>query len=342
MALTANGLKISNADIAVGPGSGCAKGAALEKDRDGAVGFYKCFGSHPLQLGMGVLKELRLYISVKDHKLYYTPWDAHRDDVPSPLELKTAQDFSNQAKVLLTDGHFVEAAADLTKATEMSPGEAKYYYQRARVYEAAQQPRLAMPDLDQALKLNPDYAEAHLARATLELRDKNSAAARADLDAAAKSAPANSNMHYQIGGDYLSVGAPAQATAEFDRWINEHPKSASLDGALNYRCWTRALWGQQLDMAEADCKAALQLRPGYPPILDSRGWVYFRLGDFQRSIDDFNSALSKQPSLVSSLYGRGLDELRLGRKAAARADMKKAIELQPSVSEIYEKYGIKP
>ena len=342
MALTANGLKISNADIAVDPGSGCSKGAALSKDRDGAIGFDGCFGTHPLRLGIGILKQLRLYVSAKDHKLYFTSWDARRGDVPAAWEPKTAEDFSKRAKAYMTQGHLAQAAADLTRATELNPGEPRYFYQRAIVYEYAQERLPAIRDLDQALKLNPDFVEAHLARATLELLNKNTTAARGDFDAAVRSTPKESDIHLAIGNGYLAAGAPAQAIEEFDTWITAHPNGASLAAALNGRCWARALWGQELDKAETDCNAALRLRPGTLSYLDSRGWVYFRRGEFERSIDDFNTALGKQPALVSSLYGRGLDELRLARKAAARADMTKAAALQPNVSEQFEMYGIKP
>jgi hypothetical protein len=48
-------------------------------DADGATGFGACYGPHPLELGLSVLKQLRLYFSPHEGVMYYTIADAHRD-----------------------------------------------------------------------------------------------------------------------------------------------------------------------------------------------------------------------------------------------------------------------
>jgi hypothetical protein len=76
MALTANGLRVTGADVVLAKPTGCE---TLLKDRDGAYGFDNCYGAYPLRLGISVLRALRLYIASSENKLYFTSWDAHRD-----------------------------------------------------------------------------------------------------------------------------------------------------------------------------------------------------------------------------------------------------------------------
>ena len=112
--------------------------------------------------------------------------------------------------------------------------------------------------------------------------------------------------------------------------------------AKNGRCWARALWGNDLDKALADCNAALRLSHNYFQILDSRGLVRLRLGDYDKSIADYDEALSLQPKSAWSLYGRGLDKLRKGMTAEGQTDIAAATALRPMIADEARKHGIVP
>ena len=43
---------------------------------------------------------------------------------------------------------------------------------------------------------------------------------------------------------------------------------------------------------------------GVAPTLDSRGFTYLKMGEWDSAIDDYSSALQLDPRLASSLYGR--------------------------------------
>jgi hypothetical protein len=78
MAMTAPGLSVLNERIQVLPANGCIKNTLISRDRDGAVGFPECPGSAPLSLGLDVLKKLRLYLAIDEHKAYFTTADEHK------------------------------------------------------------------------------------------------------------------------------------------------------------------------------------------------------------------------------------------------------------------------
>jgi predicted aspartyl protease len=70
MKLSAEGLDVINASIKLLASSG--PGCVLTI-RSGAAAYDGCYGRHPLQLGLGVLSKLHLYIATKEKVLYFTP-----------------------------------------------------------------------------------------------------------------------------------------------------------------------------------------------------------------------------------------------------------------------------
>lgn len=83
MALSTEGLQVLNARIRLLPHGGCFAQGGLTTDGDGAVAFADCNGAHPLELGLSVLKKLRLYLAPNDGFMYFTEADAHNDADPA-------------------------------------------------------------------------------------------------------------------------------------------------------------------------------------------------------------------------------------------------------------------
>jgi tetratricopeptide (TPR) repeat protein/predicted aspartyl protease len=237
---------------------------------------------------------------------------------------------------------YLDAIADLTRASALAPREPQYLYQRALAYLGNQQPFLAMEDLDQALKLKGDDVPALMARAGLRLAGHERAPAIADLDAAASAAPRESDARLAIGELYARGDSFGPAIGQYGLWITAHPDDSRRVQALNGRCWARALWGQELDKALADCDAALKLGSRSAGILDSRGLVHLRLGDFDEAIADYDAALALRPKSAWSLYGRGLARLHKGMSAEGDADIAAAVVLSPLLPDEARKRGIAP
>ncbi len=127
------------------------------------------------------------------------------------------------------------------------------------------------------------------------------------------------------------------AIEDFSSAIRGDPKNV---GALNDRCWTRAVVGE-LDAALADCDRALKLLPNSPDVLDSRGFTLLKLGKADRAIADFDAALHISPKQASSLFGRGRAKLLRGDAAGAKADIEAAKAIKRDVAEEFASYGVK-
>lgn len=309
-------------------------------------------------LGMDFFLSHRILISKAQGKIYFTynggpvfklDGQARRPDpgasdapATAPGEAKTAAEHSLRGSASLARRDYPGAIASFSKAIELEPTEARHYRDRAMARLAAQQPVLAMADLAEALKLKPDDVDTLVTRGALYMGAKDEARARADLEAARKLAPDNPTLALKIGGIYAGSGAFEAALKEYDSWLTARPNDPSVPTILNERCWTRARWGRQLDLALADCDLALKRGGRNSGFMDSRAWVLLRMGRLDEAIGQYDAAIKAQPKQAWSIYGRGLAKLRKGDKTGAEADIAAAKAIEPAVAENAKRMGLVP
>ena len=302
----------------------------------------------------------RVYVANSQHVLYFTynggpvfnlsqaPEGAPppvADTSPSPVaatEPTDADGFSRRGAAFAARRDYDRAIRDFDKAIVLAPAEPRYLYQRARAHLDAHQPAQARADLDAELKLKPDDAEGRLGRAIVRLADEDKEGARTDLDAAAAAASKQADLRLQIGELYLALDQFEPAVAQFDLWIAVHGEDSRLPVALNGRCWARGLAGRDLDKALSDCDRAVRLTRRAADILDSRGLIHLRRGEFDHAIADYDAALAQKPKIAWSLYGRGLAELKTGAKPQGDADLAAAAAVAPHLAERAAKFGLAP
>jgi tetratricopeptide (TPR) repeat protein len=139
------------------------------------------------------------------------------------------------------------------------------------------------------------------------------------------------------GWNYAKSGQTALAAKDFTA---VRAKAAGKPVALNALCWTEATLGMSLDLALADCSAALSVLPKYAAALDSEGFVYLRLGRLKDAVDAYDAAIEQRPGQAESLYGRGLAKLRLGKASEGEADIAAAQKASDGVEDEFKGYGV--
>ena len=312
-------------------------------------------------LGADFFLSHHVYVANSQHRLYFTynggpvfnlsksasaggtdaPETKNQDDEPAD-----AAAFARRGAAFAGRRDFEHALADLTRACELKPNEPEYAYQRGMAYWENNQPTPAMADFDHALELNPDYVEARVARAQLRLANKDIAGANADLDAADRMAPKQADIRFTMGELYGKADVLGSAVTQYDLWIISHPDDSKLTAALYRRCSLRALQGQDLDKGLSDCDSALRLSsrsdPAAASILRVRGLVRLRLGDYGKSIADFDDSLKLAPKNAQALYGRGVAELRKHKTPEGQADLAEASKLRPNIAAEFSRRGISP
>jgi tetratricopeptide (TPR) repeat protein/predicted aspartyl protease len=317
-------------------------------------------GEGDMLLGADYFLSHRIYLSKTQRRLYATynggpVFDLERGPAlafsapPSPTadaapagasEPTTADAYARRAAASAARHDYLGAMADYSKAITLEPNDAQHYVDRARVHISAHEPTSALADLDAALKIRPDDAQALSSRGVMYLANHNTAAAETDFKAALASPNASPNLALNIAGAYTAAGLYPQAIAGYDSWIAAHPASPELAIALNGRCWTRAVAGRELETALADCNAAIRQGPRGPGMFDSRALVELRLGQVDKAMDDYDTALKLQPNLAWAHYGRGLAERRKGLTVQANADIAQAMTLNANLPRLAKRYGL--
>jgi tetratricopeptide (TPR) repeat protein len=256
------------------------------------------------------------------------------------------------------------ALADLTHACGLAPRDADNHYYRGLIYVADGQLQPALADFNTAITLQSDDIDARLARAKLLLShpdvDPRSAQAqvKSDLDTVSRLVPPAAGVRQTLADLYGRLGDYAAALDELDQWSSHHSLPNDRLMRLNDRCWLLAAANRDLHEALADCDRALAARPYAPAgtgtlidrpltsdsadVLDSRGLVYIRLGNFKDAIRDYDTVLRANPKMPTSLYGRGLAELRLGDKARAQDDLAAAGKLDSGIARRFASMGLTP
>ncbi len=222
-------------------------------------------------------------------------------DRPNPID----DLYGRRADLYERKGDFAHAIADRTAAIDADHlPRATHYRQRAETYAAAGDIDHALADADMYILLDPKFDGAYIARGDIEFQAGRVAAGRTDFDHA--------------------------RTLRSER-------STYTD---NEMCWDQAAAGVDLDKALADCNAALAKSPRYANALDSRGFVYFRMGQYDAAIADYTAALKLRARMASSLFGRGLAEQKKGMTTEAAADLAAARAADPTIDETFKGYGV--
>ncbi len=257
-----------------------------------------------------------------------------------------AADYSRRGAAFASRREFSQALAALTRACELAPENSDYLYQRGMVHWHMGQPGPAKADFDQSLKLKPNSLPALIARAEVLIQDGDMALAVSDLDAADSVAPRGAEERYQIGEAYERADRLAPAVAQLTFWIDAHAVDARLPNVLNTRCWLRALEATDLELALKDCNSALRRAAKasafYAQVSDSRGLVFLRMGEYEKSIADYDASLKINAKNAWSLYGRGIDKQHMHKNAEADADIAEATAVWPGVAEEFKRRGIVP
>lgn len=230
------------------------------------------------------------------------------------------------------------AIADLDKAIALAPDDPQAYVVRGLAYNRRNEIAAALRDYNKALELDPRFASALANRAAIYASEGKQDLAIRDLDHAIAIDSSNPLAYYNRGYAHFAKG-------EHDKAIDDYSKAIEIDPtmgiAYNNRCLSRAISGQDLVPALADCDQALKLNPLNLDTRDTRGFIYLKLGDPALAVNEYNAALDIDPNRPLALYGRGIARIMIGQTRDGEADKAAATTLNPGVDKQFSAYGLK-
>jgi len=232
----------------------------------------------------------------------------------------------------------IQACSNVIAASQDDPERrAQALVQRGILRGDIEQDTRAIADFGRALRIDPNLASAYIERAQLHFARSAYEHAVRDYDAALRVSPnhpvAMQGREAALRGESSAMGDQLDIISEA---LARRPNEPTL---WNNRCWIRAVEGEELDYALADCNEALRLDPQHAAALDSRGLVYLKRGDNAAALADYEAALRLEPNRGHYLYGRGVARLRMGN-SAGQADLDAAERAEPGVSRLYQGYGV--
>lgn len=161
----------------------------------------------------------------------------------------------------------------------------------ARVLLQQHKPAEARAYMDKLVAADPDDGvQFRLAEAQLFSDRGDNQAALDVLAQALVENPGNNDLLYSRALLRENLGQVAQAEADLRLILDRQPDNANALNALGY---TLAVYTTRYQEARLYIEKALHLKPGDPAIMDSMGWVEYRLGNYPQALGYLRKAYAQ-------------------------------------------------
>lgn len=180
----------------------------------------------------------------------------------------------------------------------------------------------AIATFNDAIAKAPQWWMPYRGLALAQLAGKQTDAAIEALERGVKSTGAAS-LATDLAALYERLGRPNDAIRVYEGMVSRDPGSMAAANNL-----AMLLVSYRTDQASLDRAQQLTGKLGNvsePAILNTRGWVKFKRGEFQESLALLQQAVDKSPESPLMRYHLGMAQLRTGNRAAARENLEAAV-----------------
>ncbi len=240
-------------------------------------------------------------------------------DLSEPLYMLALLDFQK--------GNYQSSLKYLHPITPESAEFEEAVYLQTRIFQKTNEPKKAMAMLKKHIA-NPDTRSplfyALLSSLYQELDNKESALVL--MSTATDLYPDNSQLFFEYGILLEQSNRRAEAIVQMQQVLELEPDHAD---ALNFIGYTWADQNINLDKALEFILKAVKLKPNNGYILDSLGWIYYRLNEFQKALKWLTKSLELKPD-DPNIYDH------LGDTYSALGQKDEALKAYHSAFEMYE------
>jgi Tfp pilus assembly protein PilF len=174
----------------------------------------------------------------------------------------------------------------------------------------------------QLIKLTPNVFFAYLQMAEVLSRQERWEEARSNLDEALELAPNDFRIHLELAQLYSRTAKPAEAEQELRTALRLRPTDAMVLNNFGY-----FLLEQDKDLAEAFkmVERAVAADPQNASYLDSLGWAYFKLDNFDLAEKYITESLKQRGGSPEVLEHLGDVYWKQGKEEMARQKWREAL-----------------
>lgn len=188
--------------------------------------------------------------------------------------------------------------------------------------------------LSKAVDLNPNDVNALSAYGyTLSQLKKNDEAIRY-ISHALRIEPDDVNLIGTLGLIYNSIQMHAESDSAYERALELEPENSLINNNYSYALAVR---GEQLERALEMVKISIAADSLNSSYLDTIGWVYYKLGDYELAKKYLEKAIELNQNSAVMFDHLGDVEFKLGNSEKAIELWEKAFELDPQKNEIKTK-----
>jgi tetratricopeptide (TPR) repeat protein len=245
------------------------------------------------------------------------------------LDPKNSGSLIERSRCRVAQGTDLAAAlADADEAVRLDPNNPFAYGQRAAVRSARGEWADGRKDLDEGLRLGPNVAALYVARANLlaccpEEAERNFPRAFKDAERACELTDWNDPYALE------AIAAAAAALRDFAGAVKWQKRALDDPHYAKFSPTGRAR------LAAFEGRSVITFPP---PILDkadarqyvARGNHFYRTGDLDYALADFEEAIRLDPKSAKAFYGRGCVRAKRDEVVKAVADLSEAIRLDPT------------
>lgn len=144
----------------------------------------------------------------------------------------------------------------------------------------------------------------------------------------------NSDAWGHLAFIYNQQDRPATSDNAYERALEHDPYNPML---LNNYAYSLAERGTRLEKALVMVEIALEAEPENESFLDTRGWIYYRMGRYDEALEDIQRVVEIGGASSEVLVHLGDIHLAMENRQNAREAYKRALKLNPGNEELQKK-----
>lgn len=234
--------------------------------------------------------------------------------------------YLTKAKIYDDMGKASAAIANYTLAAEKDPKNFEAYRMRGKLYATQKEFDKAIKDFSKSIEIQPNFKGGYADRALTYEITKNYQKAIDDYTMTINTTDTVRDWYWNHRAKcYVMLKQYEKAASDYGQALKIKPASYE---AVHGRARMYEFLNKP-DLALIDYTNCLKIHPDDPDAHIKRGDLYFKRGNFQKAIDDFNMAMDAEVDESPFIYEKRAKALRkLGKIDQAVKDEKKAEQLR--------------